>query len=65
VSEQGIRENQEKYVDLVFEGGGVKDIALVGAFYVLEKRRYEPQDMAGASGGTIVAALVAASYTAA
>ncbi len=64
MSEQGVRENWEKYVDLVFEGGGVKGIALVGAFSVLEERGYEPQNMAGASGGAIVAALVAAGYTA-
>ena len=54
-----------RYVDLVFEGGGVKGIALVGAFSVLEERGYEPQNMAGASAGAIVAALIAAGYTAA
>ncbi len=60
----GESENREKYVDLVFEGGGVKGIALVGAFSVLEERGYQPQNMAGASAGAIVAALVAAGYTA-
>ncbi|MDQ3317374.1 MAG: patatin-like phospholipase family protein, partial [Actinomycetota bacterium] len=50
------------YVDLVFEGGGVKGIALVGAYSVLEERGYEPQNMAGASAGAIVAALIAAGY---
>jgi NTE family protein len=65
VSEQGIRENREKYVDLVFEGGRVKGIALVGAFYVLEEWGYEPQNMTEASSGTIVAALVAGGSTAA
>ncbi len=54
--------NREKYVDLVFEGGGVKGIALVGAFSVLQERGYEPQNMAGASAGAIVAALIAAGY---
>ncbi|MDQ4128258.1 MAG: patatin-like phospholipase family protein [Actinomycetota bacterium] len=54
--------NREAYVDLVFEGGGVKGIALVGAFSVLEERGYEPQNMAGASAGAIVAALIAAGY---
>ena len=49
-------------MDLVFEGGGVKGIALVGAFSVLEERGYEPQNMAGASAGAIVAALIAAGY---
>ena len=67
MAERGTREseNREKYVDLVFEGGGVKGIALVGAFSVLEERGYEPQNMAGASAGAIVAALLAAGYTAA
>jgi NTE family protein len=55
---------EERYVDLVFEGGGVKGIALVGAFSVLEERGYEPQNMAGASAGAIVAALIAAGYDA-
>ena len=66
MSERGDGEskNCEKYVDLVFEGGGVKGIALVGAFSVLEERGYEPQNMAGASAGAIVAALIAAGYTA-
>ena len=61
----GTNGNRERYVDLVFEGGGVKGIALVGAFSVLEERGYEPQNMAGASAGAIVAALIAAGYTAA
>ena len=57
--------NREKYVDLVFEGGGVKGIALVGAFSVLEEQGYEPQNVAGASAGAIVAVLLAAGYSAA
>jgi NTE family protein len=64
VSERESEENQ-KYVDLVFEGGGVRGIALVGAFSVLEERGYEPQNMAGASAGAIVATLLAAGYDAA
>ena len=50
------------YVDLVFEGGGVKGIGLVSTFSVLEGRGYEPQNMAGTSAGAIVAALIAAGY---
>ena len=67
MSERGDGEskNREKYVDLVFEGGGVKGIALVGAFSFLEEQGYEPQNMAGASAGAIVAALIAAGYTSA
>ena len=52
-------------VDLVFEGGGVKGIGLVGALAVLEEQGFQPQNMAGASAGAIVAALYAAGYTAA
>lgn len=56
-------ENQKKPVDLVFEGGGVKGIALVGAFSVLEEQGYAPENMAGASAGAITAVLIAAGYT--
>jgi NTE family protein len=56
---------QEERVDLVFEGGGVKGIALVGALSVLEERGFKTQNVAGASAGAIVAALHAAGYTAA
>lgn len=56
-------DTQSKSVDLVLEGGGVKVIALVGALTVLENEGYEFQRIAGASAGSIVAALVAAGYT--
>lgn len=46
-------------VDLVFQGGGLKDISLVGAYSVLEMRGYQPVNMAGASPGAILAALLA------
>ena len=58
-------EEHERDVNLVFEGGGLKGIALVGAYSVLEERGYRPQNIAGASAGAIVAALLAAGYTAA
>ena len=54
-----------KKVDLVFQGGGVKGIALVGALSAIEEQGYVPNDVAGASAGAICAALVAAGYTAA
>jgi NTE family protein len=57
-------DEQERFADLVFQGGGVKGIGLVGAYSVLEERGYEPVNMAGASAGAIVAALVAAGYSA-
>ena len=35
----------DKKVDLVFEGGGVKGIALVGAYSVLAEEGYAPQNV--------------------
>ena len=49
--------------DLVFEGGGVKGIGLVGALAVLQERGWQPQNIAGASAGAITAAALAAGYT--
>ena len=55
----------EKRVDLVFEGGGIKGLGLVGALSVLEERGYEPQSVAGSSAGALLAALLGAGYKAA
>lgn len=49
----------------VFQGGGVKGIALVGALQVAESRGVSFEGVGGASAGAIVAALYAAGYTAA
>lgn len=54
----------EHRVDLVMEGGGVKGIALVGAFSILEQRGFQPQNLAGTSAGAIVTTLIAAGYNA-
>ena len=54
---------RRRNVDLVFEGGGVKGIALVGALEALEQHGFVAQNMAGASAGAIVAVLYAAGYT--
>jgi NTE family protein len=51
--------------DAVFEGGGVKGIGLVGAVAVAEERGYQWVNIAGTSAGAIVAALLAAGYSAA
>jgi NTE family protein len=53
----------EKRVDLVFEGGGVKGIGLAGAFAYLDEQGFKPQRVAGTSAGAITAALVAAGYS--
>ena len=47
----------------VFEGGGVRGIAHVGAVRILEKSGYRLRFFAGSSAGAIVAALLAAGYT--
>lgn len=60
-----INKNQEKRVDLVLEGGGVKGVGLVGALAALEDNGYVHQNIAGTSVGAIVGALLAAGYTAA
>src|SRR5215218_6362779 len=51
-------------VNVVFEGGGVKGVGLIGALSVLEERGYQVRHVAGASAGAIVAVLLAAGYTA-
>ena len=51
-----------QFVDLVFEGGGVKGIGLAGALAALEERDFVPQNIAGTSAGAITAALLAAGY---
>jgi NTE family protein len=56
---------QRKKLDGVFEGGGVKGIALIGALEVIEQAGYRFVNIAGASAGAIVATLIAAGYTAA
>lgn len=48
----------------VFQGGGVKGIALVGALQVAESRNISFKGVGGASAGAIVAALYAAGYSA-
>ncbi len=44
----------------VFQGGGVRGIAFVGAVSALQKWGYEFENLAGTSAGAIVAALLAA-----
>ncbi len=55
--------------DAVFEGGGVKGIALIGALQAFEDvfgtDRFTWQNLAGTSAGAITAALIAVGYSAA
>jgi NTE family protein len=54
----------DKIVDMVFEGGGVKGVGLAGAISVVEAEGYKWGNLAGTSAGAIIAALLAAGYTA-
>ncbi|MBP1155060.1 MULTISPECIES: patatin-like phospholipase family protein [unclassified Paenibacillus] len=51
-------------INAVFEGGGVKGIALAGAAAAVEQLGYKFYQVAGTSSGSIVASLVAAGYKA-
>ncbi len=51
--------------DLVFEGGGAKGLAFVGALQAFERHGHTPRRVLGTSAGSIVAVLVAAGYNAA
>ena len=51
--------------DLVFEGGGAKGLAFVGALTSFEKRGHTPRRVIGTSAGSILAVLVAAGYNSA
>ena len=51
------------YIDGVLSGGGIKGLALVGAYEIIEQRGFQFARLAGTSAGSIVAALIAAKYT--
>jgi len=53
-----------KFADIVFEGGGIKGIGLVGALNTFEKNGYQWKNICGNSAGSIVASLVAVGYSA-
>ncbi len=53
----------KKYADIVFEGGGIKGIGLVGALKTFENNDYTWKNISGNSAGSIVAALVAVGYS--
>ncbi|MFT8322921.1 MAG: patatin-like phospholipase family protein [Bacillus sp. (in: firmicutes)] len=51
------------YIDGVFSGGGIKGLALIGAYEVVEQKGFQFTRLAGTSAGSIVAAFIAAKYT--
>lgn len=48
--------------DAVFEGGGVRGIAFIGAIQAMEEEHVEWQRLAGTSAGAVIAALLASGY---
>ncbi len=48
----------------VFEGGGIKAFAILGALHEAEKRGYSWVNVAGTSAGAIIASFIAAGYNA-
>jgi NTE family protein len=50
--------------DLAFEGGGAKGAVFIGAIAELERRGHAPRRLVGTSAGALVAAMVAAGYSA-
>jgi NTE family protein len=48
--------------DAVFEGGGARGIAFVGAIQAMEEEKVEWQRIAGTSAGAVIAALLASGY---
>lgn len=53
-----------KRIDLVFEGGGAKGVALSGALAALVERGFEPGRLVGTSAGAITATNLSIGYTA-
>ncbi|RST73797.1 hypothetical protein D4T97_013055 [Siminovitchia acidinfaciens] len=50
-------------IDGVFSGGGIKGVALIGAYEVLEERGFIFKRVAGTSAGAIIASLITAGYS--
>ncbi|MGK9428494.1 patatin-like phospholipase family protein [Bacillus atrophaeus] len=51
------------YIDGVFSGGGIKGVALAGAYEALEEKGFRFERLAGTSAGAIIAAFIASGYT--
>jgi predicted acylesterase/phospholipase RssA len=57
------REGDMALFDVVFEGGGAKGSAFVGALQVLKEQGHQTRRLVGTSAGAITAALLAAGYS--
>jgi NTE family protein len=49
-------------IDGVFSGGGIKGLALIGAYQAIEEKGLEFKRLAGTSAGAIIAGFIAAGY---
>ncbi|OAS82626.1 MULTISPECIES: patatin-like phospholipase family protein [Metabacillus] len=49
-------------IDAVFEGGGVRGIAFIGAIQAMEEENVEWERLAGTSAGAVIAALLASGF---
>src|SRR4030066_1819314 len=58
------QEDNKMEYDLVFEGGGAKGVAFVGALQAFERHGHKPRRLIGTSAGSITACLIAAGYSA-
>ena len=50
-------------IDGVFSGGGIKGLALIGAYQAIEEKGYRFKRLAGTSAGAVIAAFIAAGYS--
>ncbi|MGM0864574.1 MAG: patatin-like phospholipase family protein [Bacillota bacterium] len=50
-------------IDGVFSGGGIRGLALIGAYQALEEKGYKFKRLAGTSAGAVIAAFIAAGYS--
>ncbi|SMQ86863.1 Patatin-like phospholipase [Bacillus sp. OV166] len=48
--------------DAVFEGGGARRIAFIGAIQTMEEEKVEWKILAGISAGAVIAALLVSGY---
>lgn len=53
---------EDERLDICFEGGGARGLALNGAVAELDRRRFRPGRLVGTSAGSIAATLIAAGY---
>ncbi len=50
-------------IDGVFSGGGIKGLALIGAYQALEEKGFKFKRLAGTSAGAVIAGFIAAGYS--